>query len=349
MIGPAVREFWDWWLSQLRELVPGTRGDATKHKGAVLVVAPNRANEGGPASVTARIERRGRTERLGKISLDSDGLRALKRTASSLGRAFQTFLEVPSSQVLEKKLVLPLAAERELDQVLALAMDRETPFAAEEVYWDGKVEERNRAKRLITVRLAMVAKAQFADLVAALSQAAMAPNALVSGRNRRIMIALEHGSASRRNTATTALSLLCIALALAAIAVPFVQQSIALGRVDDQIDNLRPTVEAVERVRQRMANDRRQLEALTAQRAAFGNPLAMLAAVTAAIPDDTWLNSLEYSQGKLRISGQSKAASHLIGDMSKGAVFKNPEFSAPVTRAEDGKVDVFTISAEMRN
>jgi general secretion pathway protein L len=349
VIGPAAREFWEWWLAQLRELVPGSRGDATKRKGSFLVVAPNRSNEGALTSVTARIERRGRAERLGKIALDPNGLRALKRTASSLGRTFQTLLEVPSSQVLEKKLVLPLAAEHELDQVLALAMDRETPFAADEVYWDGRVEERNRAKRLINVRLAVVAKAQFADLVAALSQAALAPTALISGRNRRIMIALDHGSASRRNAATTVLSFLCVALAIAAIAVPFIQQSIALGRVDDQIDSLRPAVEAVERVRQRMANDRQQVEALAAQRTAFGDPLAMLAAVTAAIPDDTWLNSLEYSRGKLRISGQSKAASHLIGDMSQGTVFKNPEFSAPVTRAEDGKVDVFTISAEMRN
>jgi general secretion pathway protein L len=349
VIGPAGREFWDWWLSQLRELVPGTRGDATKRRGAVLVVAPYRSSEGGLTSITARIERRGHTERLGKIALDLNGLRALKRTASSLGRTFQTLLEVPSSQVLEKKLVLPLAAERELDQVLTLAMDRETPFAADEVYWEGRVEERDRAKRLITVRLAMVAKAQFADLVSTLSQAALAPTALISGRNRRIMIALDHGSASRRNAATIVLSVMCVGLAIAAITVPFVQQSIALGRVDDQIDSLRPTVEAVERVRQRVANDRQQVEALAAQRAAFGDPLTMLAAVTAAIPDDTWLNSLEYSQGKLRISGQSKAASHLIGDMSKGTVFKNPEFSAPVTRAEDGKVDVFTISAEMRN
>jgi general secretion pathway protein L len=349
VIGSAAREFWDWWLSQLRELVPGTHGDATSRRRAVLVVASNRSNEGAPASITARIERRGRAERLGKIALNPDGLRALKRTASSLGRTFQTLLEVPSSQVLEKKLVLPAAAERELDQVLVLAMDRETPFAADEVYWDGRVEERDRAKRLITVRLSMVAKAQFADLVAALTQAALAPTALISGRNRRIVIALDHGSASRRHAVTMALALLCAVLAIAAIAVPFAQQSIALGRVDDQIDSLRPAVDAVERVRQRAANDRKQVEALAAQRAAFGDPLAMLAAVTAAIPDDTWLNSLEYSQGKLRISGQSKAASHLIGDMSKGTVFKNPEFAAPVTRAEDGKVDVFTISAEMRN
>ena len=349
MIGPAVREFWDWWLSQLRELVAGAGGDASSHKGAVLVIAPEGSNEGAVASVTARIERRGRAERLGKITLDAGSLRRLKRTASSMGKTYQTLLEVPSSQVLEKKLVLPQAAERELDQVLTLAMDRETPFAADEVYWDGRVEDRDRAKRAITVRLTMVAKAQFADLVTALSQAALAPTALISGSSRRITIALDHGSAARRNTAPRALSLLCVALATAAIAVPFVRQSIALGRIDDQIDSLRPAVDAVERVRERVVSDRRQAEALAAQRAAFGDPLAMLAAVTAAIPDDTWLDSLEYSHGKLRISGQSKAASHLIGDMSKDTIFKNPEFSAPVTRAQDGKIDVFTISAEMRN
>lgn len=351
MIGSVARAFWDWWLEQLRELIPSVRRGATKSANAVLIIAPDFSKQDLPATVTARIERRGHAERLGRINLDSDGLRALKRAAATLGRTPETLLEVPLDAVLEKRLVLPLAAERELDQVLALAMDRETPFAADEVYWKGEPEQRDRAKRLLTVRLSMVAKAQIADTVAVLSRAALKPTALIgAGQDgRRTVIALDHGEARRRSVATTALAWTCAVLGIAAIVVPFLQQSIALDHTDQEIDALRPTVEAVDRLRRHAVDDRRQVEALAAQRVAFGDPLRMLAALTAAIPDDTWLSTLEFSQGKLLISGQSKAASYLIGDMSKGTAFKNPEFAAPVTRAEDGKVDVFTISVEMRN
>ncbi len=219
MIGSVARAFWDWWLEQLRELIPSVRRGATKSANAVLIIAPDFSKQDSPATVTARIERRGHAERLGRITLDSDGLRALKRAAATLGRTPETLLEVPLDAVLEKRLVLPLAAERELDQVLALAMDRETPFAADEVYWKGEPEQRDRAKRLLTVRLSMVAKAQIADTVAVLSRAALKPTALIgAGQDgRRTVIALDHGEARRRSVATTALAWTCAVLGIAAI------------------------------------------------------------------------------------------------------------------------------------
>jgi general secretion pathway protein L len=344
-----AREFLDWWLSQLKDLLPGAGRGTAQRTSAVIVLTPlSQPTSAGAVSV--RIERRGKPENIGHISLDRGGLEKLRRAAASLGRTPPTVIEVPPETVLEKELILPLAAERELDQVLLLAMDRETPFAADEIYWNGEIERRDRSARSMTVRLIMVAKAQIADLIATLSRAGLTPTAMigVGSDHRRVTIPIDRGTKPRRSIAVASMSWACGALAAAAIAVPFVQQSIALRQVNDRIEALRPTVDMVERLRDRAVDDRRQIEALAVQRAALGDPLLMLAAVTAAIPDDTWLSTLEYSQGKLRLSGQSKAASHLIGDLSRSAALRNPEFTAPVTRAEDGKVDVFTIAAEMR-
>ena len=51
--------------------------------------------------------------------------------------------------MLAKTVTLPLAAERELEQVLAFEMDRETPFKAEELYWIHRSHSGRPAERAI--------------------------------------------------------------------------------------------------------------------------------------------------------------------------------------------------------
>jgi general secretion pathway protein L len=339
----VAREFWRWWLGQLADLLPGSWRRAGQGKPAGLILVPTDAAvpDGLPA-VTARLEKRGRIERLGRLVLDGDGLRRLRRAAAAQGGAFETRLELASGAILEKRLTLPLAAERDLDRVLGFEMDRETPFAADEVYWASQILERDRDRGRLTVRLTMVAKAPLAELVAALSRAGLAPAALMSAG---ALIPIGNDASRRPSRAGPALAWLCAVLAVVAVATPFAQQSAALGDAERRIETLRPDVEAVERLRQRLEGDRQAAESVAAERARFGDPLKMLAAVTAALPDDTRLIELDYSLGKLVLTGQSRAAAPLIGDISRSPDLRDPAFSAPVTRAEPGQVDLFTITA----
>ena len=352
-MGAIVREFFIWWFGQLAALVPGSGDRARARKNSLLILSPEPPLPNGAQAVTARIDRRGRIEKLGRVVLDNDGMRSLKRWASSLGRSGETVIEMPASAMLEKRMVLPLAAERDLDRVIAYEMDRETPFGADEVFWGTDIEERDRRQRRMTLRLAMVAKAQVADLLAAVARAAVAPTALIgAGAGRPVVISLNRDAVRRRGWvgyAAPAMGWVAAILFIVAIVVPFVKQGMALDEVDDQIEAIRPTVQAVEKLRQHIAGDRQEADNLAAQRAQFGDPLAMLAAVTEALPDDTSLTELDYSMGKLTLTGQSKTAAHLISDLSAKPAFKDPTFSAPVTRVEQGKFDVFTISAQMRN
>jgi general secretion pathway protein L len=75
--------------------------------------------------------------------------------------------------------------------------------------------------------------------------------------------------------------------------------------------------------------------------------LAVLAAVTDIVPDDTWLTELSLRQGRLSLGGQSPAAARLIPALAADPMFRNPAFAAPVTRAPDGHADLFVIRAEL--
>src|SRR5215510_5679277 len=106
-----LREFFAWWFGQLAELLPqGLRRSAPTAVDA-MVIKPF-----GP---------------LGRFGLGAKDLAELPRAT---GRA--TVLRLVEQDVLGKTVTLPLAAERELDQVLGFEMDRETPFKAEEIYWN---------------------------------------------------------------------------------------------------------------------------------------------------------------------------------------------------------------------
>jgi len=344
-----IREFIRWWLSQLAELAPAGWRQVSAERRTSVILTPDF-----PAVTAAsvKLQKRGQTSFLGRFALDANGLQDLKRTISTTGRLDDILVELPGGALLEKHLSLPLAAERELDRVIAYEMDRETPFATDEVYWDSTIETRDRANRKLSVRLSMVAKEELAELAASLASAGFAPRALIAkAADGTLRFIPFHREAVRRSGwrayAVPAALWACVVLGVLAAGLPFLRQYLALAEIDREIAELAPSVDIATQLRDRIEISRRDSDSVAAQRKLFGNPLAMLSAVTAALPDDTRLTELNLTQRKLVITGQSKAAARLIGDITKNPAIKDPAFSAPVTRVEAGKYDVFTITASM--
>jgi general secretion pathway protein L len=262
-------------------------------------------------------------------------------------------LRLPSGLLLEKHLALPLSAERELIRVIGYEMDRETPFAADEVYWDSTVEQRDRVNGRLKLRLSLVPRAPLRALMAGLHHAGLAPTAidagLPQGEFRPIALA---GTARRRGLVLTravpAAAIICVVLALVAVAVPFIRQAIEFGRVDGRIAELQPAVDEAEGLRRRIEGNTAGGDVLAEQRAKVGDVLKLLAAMTQVLPDDTHLTDFTLRQHKMTLNGQSAGAAKLIGALSQEPSIQNPTFAAPVTRNEGVKMDIFTITAEAR-
>jgi general secretion pathway protein L len=76
------------------------------------------------------------------------------------------FYCIRSERTLRRTISLPIAAEDNLRQVLTFEMDRQTPFKAEQVYFDYHVATRAAADRNLQVELTVVPRAQLdPDLV----------------------------------------------------------------------------------------------------------------------------------------------------------------------------------------
>ena len=349
-----LRDFLAWWVQQLAELLPDRLRRPDAAGADALLIEPDGPLDGDPPAVELLVRKRGQTSRLGRFALDGLGMTAAQRAAALAGGPLPIRLRLPPGLLLEKHLSLPLAAERELARVVGYEMDRETPFSTDEVYWDSAVEQRDRANGRLKLRLSLVPKAPVQALIAALQAAGLAPTARsmrrsASGAFRPI--ALARGAGQRGLVGARAVpvaAIVCMALAVLALAVPFLRQAIELGRVESRIAELQPSVDEAEALRKRIEGSGAGGDVLTEQRAKMGDVLKVLAAATQILPDDTHLTDFTMRQRKLSLVGQSADASKLIGALSQDQTFQNPVFAAPVTTMPGAHMDVFSISAEAR-
>ncbi len=327
----------------MRSLAPSTLDRAADAAG--LVVEPR-----GGLDVAFILRRRGSRRLVGTARLDDSGMVAARGLLSRLRSVQNAVLDVPGPLLLEQEAVLPLAAEPELSRVLRHEMDRLTPFAAEEVFWTWAVAERDKPNGRVTVRLSIVLKTAVQPLLQALARAGVAVAALEApgpdGLTRRIG-ALPPGAGAARPFAVRAAGLACAGLAAASLAIPLMQQEIALEAARSQVASLAPRVALVDGLRRRLAAASNGAEQFAAVGQRAGNALQAMAAITRALPDDTYLTEFVMRDRKVTLTGRSAAAVRLIGLLSAAPELANPAFAAPVIRTIGDRGDQFTISADL--
>jgi general secretion pathway protein L len=231
-------------------------------------------------------------------------------------------------------------------------MDRETPFRADEIYWNHRIEAVDRQNGKLSVRLLLVPKTALAPLLDVLAQAGLAPVRAEIAEGPDAGAWLPLGGDGRGADAASArlvrpLAVCCAALLLAIVVTPFVRQSIAMTKLDRSLAVGRSTAAEAERLRAEIARLVGSADFVEKERDKVGDPLAVLAATTRILPDDSYLTELQLQQRKLTMSGRSAGAARLIGAMAADSMFRNPAFTAPVTRIEALRQEIFTIVTEV--
>ena len=345
-----LKDFLIWWAEQMLALLPAGVARMGSASGAEALIVARGADD--PERLDIALRRGGRETPMGAIRVDETGIAPDGRVLGERKRPGTIVLRTGAEHLLERHIELPMAAERDLSRVLRYEMDRLTPFDAEEVFWHATVERRDRVRGRLHVRLSLVAVAAIAPVMAALRRIGVTPTELQApapdGGMRRIGLEPpDDGRAWRRHRMAMAAGAVCALLALVAIGLPFMRQSLAFWAIEARIGDLQPKVAEVEALRRRSASEGAGADVVTAERARTGDVLQVLASVTELLPDDTVLSDFTLSQGKLGIGGTSSAASRLIPALAGDPLIHDPAFIAPVTRAEEGGVDRFAIRAEL--
>jgi general secretion pathway protein L len=294
----------------------------------------------------------GRETVVGRFLSDESGLAALGRACAAQGRGRELLLRLTPEALLEHRFAMPIAAEAHATEVMRHEIDRLTPFDAGDVFWTCAVARRDRARGRVFLRLSLVMRAPLQALLLRLSAAGLSPRAVevaaADGSLRHMMIgaAAETGRGLRLHAIRFAAAV-CVVLAITATVAPFILQQQRIDRVESEIALLQPRVAEARALHARIAAEMAGADMTAAAQTAMGDPLAAMAAVTAVLPDNTFLTSLTLSRKTIVMSGQSVDPARLIAAMSSDPAIRNPSFSAPVTMTSNGQASLFSITANL--
>ena len=342
-----LSEFFAWWTARLAETVPlGWRPDAARLRDAVTVDWNGAPAPAWPGGFTLSIRRGGAVR---PVRLRSDG--ALPASV----RRGSVVLRVPPDFLLEREVALPLAASRDPEGAIRFEMDRLTPFAAEEVAWMVQPAGRDRARGRLWLRLSLVPRARIEGALASLERNGIVSSwvaASAADGALRILSLDKDASAARWRTGrgVSAVCAMTAALAILVLALPFALQGLEERRIEQQLAALRPALAELDALRAHAltAQSVQGGDVIAAERAEAFDPIGVLAALTALLPDDTFLQELSVAHRSLSLRGQSADAARLIARLAADHAIHNPEFAAPVTRMEGGRAELFAIRADWR-
>jgi general secretion pathway protein L len=264
---------------------------------------------------------------------------------------------IPAESVLQRNLTLPTAAEENLRQVLAFEMDRQTPFKADQIYFDSRVTGRDASGRNLLVELVLLPRAQLDQELAALPPGAAALDGVDAwrgepgGARRQINLLPAERRARRRDMR------LPLNLGLAALAI-----ILLFVNMDESLANRAAAVEAMRAEVDKSNTEARQVAALrkTLSDSIAGanflsdkkrnSPLtdALLDDLTRRLPEDTYLERLQIENGQVQLQGQSKEAAKLIAALSSSACLGDPRLQGQIQPDPRTGKERFQITADLK-
>ena len=293
-------EFFDWWVSQLLELVPSRFRQQTGGTDALI------ADAGEPGMLTLFRRRRGVEQRITSVKLDDPAMLSLKAALNGRPRNEAVLLRPARHQVLERAVALPLAAERELERVLGYEMERLTPFTADEVFWGYGRRARPGAGASPSAA-DDVPRAAVAGLVETLKRSGCTTRRLESvapdGVARHETGAAGTGRSGPRPVAAQCGDGGCRPRCAGGGRRPSFGRSLALSDLREGLAVLAPRIGAGRELRRRISGAGAGGDAVAAETRRLGDTLlGALAAITDILPDDSYLTEFTMRERKMTLS-----------------------------------------------
>lgn len=249
----------------------------------------------------------------------------------------RVMLWLPPAQLLRRRLRLPLAALERLPQVVAFEMDRQTPFRADDVYFDVRELPDPAPEGQVMVELVATPRALLDDLLQRLADLPVPVDAVDTlGDEGRLGINLlpaqqrpRHRHAPRRRNLW--LAAVALAVVLAAMLQWVHNRYQALATMQAQVDALRGQAHAVAQLRRQLAERAQAAGFLARRKAQSPGVLAVLADLSQRIPDDTWLERFSISSDeRVGMQGQSPQAAGLIDRLKASPLIDEPSFQGVI-------------------
>ncbi|MDX1460099.1 MAG: hypothetical protein R3348_03500 [Xanthomonadales bacterium] len=346
-----VGQFLAWWGRELRELLPARLKAGMQHARRRVILKLDQTD------LAVCVHEAGQVHELEVVSLDTNAQLVRQRLAAllsdrELAEASRDLL-IPEDRVLRKAVILPLAAEANLRQALAFEMDRQTPFSADDVFFDYRIIGRDKDLGQLRVELFVTLRAPLMDEVERLESMGVAPSGVdvadaegSCGVNL-LPLDLRHRIVNSRVRFNLALGVAAFLLLVFVMLQSLWLRQHQIEEISAAIDSVRSEAMQVQRIRDRIADASEAAGFLNGKRAEVPPTVEVLNEVTRILPDDTYLDRLLIDATSVQIQGKSANAQRLIELVNESALFEDAAFRGPTRLDSRTQREMFDINAQI--
>ncbi len=275
----------------------------------------------------------------------------LTRQAAELPR----WLLLPAASGLRRHLLLPAAARERLREVLGFEIERQTPFAMGDVYYDGRVLG-VRDDGQLQIELVVVPRTR--------ADAAMAQVDALSGWLAGIDLADADGRPLGVNLLPTAQrhqranpwrlwNFVLFAVALLALILGLSQvldnRRAAAAQLQADVAMRSTQARAVAAQRQRLVDEVEGGAYLQAQRNARPSVIEVTDELARRLPDGTYMEKVSIEGGQMSMIGLSNEAAALVGKLEGAKQWRAPALSGALQQDPRTRSDRFTLVAQLND
>jgi general secretion pathway protein L len=332
-----------WWLDELRGMVPTRVKTALDGRAAPLSLqVDNNALQVREASAQL------------VATLPLDGPRMLPEgLAERVAEASSIVLVLPDASVLRRVIDLPLSAEGELRAAISFEIDRQTPFSADQVHCRYRIRDRDRARKLLHVELAVAPRTRIETAMEAAGSFGIVPTAVrIEGDDflppfeflpQGQGLAVRHwlDEPWRPILAAAVLVLLLGSAGLAwqrhGEAGSLAAEVAARREIGHRAQALRDEIKASETAAAFLPEKRQAPRAID-----------IIDTLTRLLPDDAWVFDLELGTQEARIEGFSTDVPKVIEQLQKAPIFETPQLRSPVAHSQANSRDRFDLALPLK-
>lgn len=269
----------------------------------------------------------------------------------------RTVFCIPADRVLTRTLSLPVAAEDNLRQVLGFEMDRQTPFKAEQVYFDSRVIGHDASGRNARVELVLIPRAKLDQELAALPAGAADLDGVDSwrgepGAGRHHTNLLPPERRARRRNLRVPLSLGLGALALILLVLNMNEslsnRAAAVEAMRAQVAKANGEAKQVAALKKTLADSIDGANFLTDRKRKGPLTVALIEDLTKRLPEDAYLERLQIENKQVQLQGQAQEAAKLIALLAASPCLGNPGFQGQVQPDPRTGKERFQINADLK-
>lgn len=247
-------------------------------------------------------------------------------------------LVVAGTSVLQRRLLMPLAAAADPRKVIGYELDRQTPFKPDQLYYDVRVSTAPAPAGQVALDMYAAPRAELDPMLERLAAIGVHPDCvdvqaasgalagadlLPAGRRPRRL--------DKRRRLNWILAAGCVLLVVLVLAQWLGNRRAALAKMQDEVDAMRAQATQSEQLRAQLTAAVAASQFLVKRKAENPPPLAVLDELTRRMPATAWLDAMTLDDsGGLDIKGEADKAAALVDKLGGSKVFGEPKLQGVI-------------------